>query len=158
MTRLHVSDPPIQGFGSTWDGLPVARDKPYGVSILVWRDRGDREWLMLHRKHHGPDYAGDWAWTPPSGARLPDETVLECAERELREETGLSLRLVPTRLGSPEWHAYVARASPEVQVELDAEHDRYEWVSLEEAAARCLPAFVGQSFRTAEAWLESSLS
>ena len=59
---------------TTWDGLPVAREKPYGASILVWRRAGaGREWLVLHRAHHGRDYAGDWGWTPPAGARLPGE-------------------------------------------------------------------------------------
>jgi hypothetical protein len=48
---------------STWDGLPVAADPPYGASVLVGRRDagGEREWLLLHRAHGGPDYAGDWA-------------------------------------------------------------------------------------------------
>ena len=48
---------------STWDGLPVAADPPYGASVLVWRRDagGERQWLLLHRAHGGPDYAGDWA-------------------------------------------------------------------------------------------------
>jgi 8-oxo-dGTP pyrophosphatase MutT (NUDIX family) len=139
---------------TTWDGLPVARERPYGVSILVWRRaRGGREWLVLHRAHHGPDYAGDWAWTPPAGARLPGETALACAARELREETGLSLPLAETGLGSDEWLLFAAEAPPDAQIRLDDEHDRYEWLSLENAAARCFPPLVGESFRAVAASL-----
>jgi hypothetical protein len=38
-------------------------------------------------------------------------------------------------------------------VRLDDEHDRYEWLSLEQAAARCLPVLVGESFRRVAASL-----
>jgi 8-oxo-dGTP pyrophosphatase MutT (NUDIX family) len=87
---------------------------------------------------------------------LPGEDVSSCVERELREETGLTLHCVATGFGSEEWLQYVAEAPPDAEVRLDTEHDRFEWVRLEEAAARCTPAFVGQSFRAAAAWLESS--
>src|SRR4051794_15449608 len=146
-----MDEPKIE---TTWDGLPVAREKPYGASILVWRrGRGGREWLVLHRAHQGPAYAGEWAWTPPAGARLPREAVHACAERELHEETGLSLPLSETGLGSDEWLLFAAGAPSEVQIRLDDEHDRYEWLSLEDAAARCFPPLVGQSFRTVAASL-----
>ncbi len=85
----------------TWDGDVVARERPYGASVLVWRKpEGARQWLILHRKHHGADYEGEWAWTPPSGARRPGEPLDRCAQRELCEETGLTLRLERTELGS----------------------------------------------------------
>ena len=77
----------------TYDGLPIAQDPPHGAAIIVRRPApdapGGREYLVLHRAHHGPDYAGDWAWTPPSGSRQPGEPVLGAALRELAEETGL---------------------------------------------------------------------
>ncbi|MFL5936546.1 MAG: NUDIX domain-containing protein [Gaiellaceae bacterium] len=139
---------------TTWDGLPVAREKPYGASILVWRRARDgRRWLVLHRGRPGVDDAGDWAWTPPAGARLPGEAVLACAERELREETGLSLPLTETGLGGDDWPLFAAEAPPDAEVRLDDEHDRYEWLSLEDAAARCFPAFVGESFSAVAASL-----
>jgi 8-oxo-dGTP pyrophosphatase MutT (NUDIX family) len=139
---------------TTWDGLPVARDEPYGASILVWR-RGPAgpEWLVLHRKHHGPDYGGDWAWTPPAGARLPGEEPSACAQRELSEETGLTLPIVETTLGGGEWIFFTAEAPRDADITLDDEHDRYEWLSLEQAAARCLPVLVGESFRRVAASL-----
>lgn len=130
---------------TTWDGLPVAADNPRGCTIVVWRQAANaREFLILHRRHAGPaDYEGDWAWTPPSGARHPGEDVAEAASRELREETGLELRCAPAELGSDEWAVYVAEAPADAQVRLDAEHDRFAWVTEKEAAERCLPATVG---------------
>ena len=133
---------------TTWDGRPVSADPPHGVSIVVYR-RADAgyEFLLLHRAHHGPDYEGDWAWTPPSGARLPGEPLDACAARELREETGLSLTPQPTDLGSPEWAVYLAEVEQDAPVTLDAEHDRYEWVTFDDALQRCRPAVVAGALR-----------
>src|SRR6266542_2869142 len=111
----------------TWDGLPVAPEKPFASCVVVWRDgtRG-REYLLLHRHHEGPEYEGDWAWTPPSGARQPRETPDEVA-------------------------LYVARAPSDAQIVLDVEHDRFEWLPRDEAVGRCLPARVGACITRAAA-------
>jgi 8-oxo-dGTP pyrophosphatase MutT (NUDIX family) len=131
---------------TTWDGLPVSREPPYGVAVLVWRDTPNGvEWLLLHRHHHGADFEGDWAWTPPAGARLPGEPLAECARRELHEEAGFDLELVATDCGTPDWPIFLAQSRGETVV-LSAEHDRFVWVSTDEAAARCLPTAVGDSF------------
>lgn len=135
---------------TTWDGRPVSPEPPHGVSIVVYRRAGAEdgyEFLLLHRAHCGPDYEGDWAWTPPSGARLPGEPLPACAARELHEETGLSLTPRPTDLGSPEWAIYLAEVDAGAAITLDAEHDRFEWVSLDEALQRCRPAVVADALR-----------
>jgi 8-oxo-dGTP pyrophosphatase MutT (NUDIX family) len=125
---------------TTWDGLPISPEPPYGCAIVVFRRAGNgREVLMLHRAHHGSEYEGDWAWTPPSGSRLPGEAPEECARRELREETGLALALHATDCGTPEWLAYWAEAPQDAVVTLDAEHDRFAWLPAEEALRRCAP-------------------
>jgi 8-oxo-dGTP pyrophosphatase MutT (NUDIX family) len=139
----------------TWDGLPVVDASPYVSCVVVWRARdGSREFLVLHRAHEGPDSVGDWAWTPPSGARMPGETPDQAAKRELREETGLALAIAP-RAGTPSQDValYVAEAPTDAQVMLDAEHDTFLWLPVEEAVKKCLPAQVGICVASAAASL-----
>ena len=39
-------------------------------------ESGRDEFLLLHRvAPGGPDYEGEWAWTPPAGARQPREDL-----------------------------------------------------------------------------------
>lgn len=62
---------------ATWDGLPVSAAQPHGCMVVVWQWRERQSYLLLlHRAHHGPTHEGDWAWTPPSGARLPGDAVI----------------------------------------------------------------------------------
>jgi 8-oxo-(d)GTP phosphatase len=52
---------------------------------IVWRNRGEsagREVLVVHRPHYD-----DWSF--PKGKHEVDETDLQCALREVEEETGL---------------------------------------------------------------------
>ena len=145
---------------TTWDGLPVAPEPPFAASIVVWREGADgREFLVLHRlAPGGADYEGEWAWTPPAGARLPGEEPDEAARRELYEETGLALELVPAPAASvtEEVALYVAQAAPGDEIRLDAEHDRFEWLALEAALERCLPPVVAQGLANAAAWLDAA--
>lgn len=139
---------------TTWDGRPVGAEPPFGATVVVWRPAANgREWLVLHRAHHGRAYEGDWAWTPPSGARYPGEPIDECARRELLEETGFTLRLEPVRLEG-EWAIFTAEAPMDADVTVDAEHDAFSWLSFEEACARCLPAVVADTIRTVADRLE----
>jgi RimJ/RimL family protein N-acetyltransferase len=139
----------------TWDGLPVAQDTPHGAQVVVRRRRqqggGQAEYLILHRARRGPDYTGDWAWTPPSGARLPGEPVLAGALRELAEETGISTaELLRADLSGP-WAAFTAELPPRSSVRLDAEHDAFAWLPADEAERRCQPEQVAATFRRAAA-------
>jgi NUDIX domain len=137
---VRSEDNPVHSMTSTWDGQPISREPPFGASVVVYRQvEGSVELLMLHRAHHGPDYEGDWAWTTPSGSRLPGEPIETCAQRELAEETGLSLPIELTECGTANWHLFVAEAPPDARVVLDAEHDRYAWASCQDALARCRP-------------------
>ena len=135
----------------TWDGLPVAREQPFACCVVTWRVglEGVREYLVLHRAHFGPEFAGDWAWTPPSGARQPGEEPPAAAARELREEIGLELAFAEVTSPNPDIALYVAQAPVGAEVVLDAEHDSFRWLPLEEAAALCLPATVAEGLRAA---------
>jgi 8-oxo-dGTP pyrophosphatase MutT (NUDIX family) len=132
---------------TTWDGQPIANEPPYGATVVVYRAAPHGpEFLLLHRSHHGPDFEGDWAWTPPAGARLPGESIESCARRELLEEAGLTASIALTGHGSSDWAVFQAQLPDAARVVLgDSEHDRFEWVGLDEVRRRCLPAFVAEA-------------
>lgn len=139
--------PDSPGISRTWDGLEIAADEPVGSSVVVRRGvaPGLVEVLLLHRAHHGPQYAGDWAWTVPAGCRHPGEAVYSGALRELAEEAGLT-GLAPWAVDlSGRWALFAVDVPPETPVDLvDPEHDRYEWLPAPHAMARVLPAVVSE--------------
>jgi 8-oxo-dGTP pyrophosphatase MutT (NUDIX family) len=140
----------------TWDGKPVAADPPFGATVIVYRVTPfGTEFLILHRAHAGPDFEGDWAWTPPAGARYPSESLEDCAHRELGEETGLSGALRRLDSGPAEWAIFLVEVSDSSEVVLhDTEHDRFDWVSLSDAAARCRPERAAIGFALASRVLD----
>ena len=129
-------------------------DTSSGVAVVVWRRRAELEVLLLHRSLFGEDFNGDWAWTTPGGGREPDEPPAVTAARELSEETGLTLACRPVRSAVAEAQreievdVFVAEAAADADVRLSDEHDRYEWVRLDDLE-RCLPSWVGQMYREA---------
>jgi 8-oxo-dGTP pyrophosphatase MutT (NUDIX family) len=135
---------------TTYDGLPVSREPPHGASVVVRSPSPDGwRYLVLHRSHNGPDFEGDWAWTPPAGARFPGEDIAACATRELEEETGVRGSPVPLSVDGTDWAVFGLEVPWGTAVSIDGEHDRYEWLALEEACGRCLPLVVAQSLRLA---------
>lgn len=59
----------------------------YAAGIICWREnKGALEVLLVHRPKYGD-------WTFPKGKQDPDEYLPETAVREMREETGISLKL-----------------------------------------------------------------
>jgi 8-oxo-dGTP pyrophosphatase MutT (NUDIX family) len=141
-----MSEPPDQ----TWDVHPISSTPPYGAMIVVYRGSGARRvFLLLHRKHQGPDYEGPWAWGPPSGARYPEEDIDRCAERELLEETGLEGKPRPLQGSGEDWPTYVLEAAHDTQPRLSEEHDRWCWVTAEKAISRIEPQVVRDAFRNA---------
>ena len=59
----------------------------FAAGAVCWRDtHGDLEVLLVHR----PKY-DDWSW--PKGKVDAGETLPECAVREVREETGYTIKL-----------------------------------------------------------------
>jgi len=131
---------------TSWDGLSIAPDWPNGATIVVRRTDGDM--LLLHRAHHGPDFDGDWAWTPPAGCRRPGEPILAGALREMAEEAGLDgIEITPIDL-SVRWALFTAEVSQDTAVTLvDVEHDQFQWVRPAEAIAMCKPNAVSSCVR-----------
>jgi 8-oxo-dGTP pyrophosphatase MutT (NUDIX family) len=136
---------------TTWDGEPIARDRPHGAMIVV-ASQAPEGWryVLLHRAHHGPDWDGDWAWTPPSGSRKPGEDVTACAIRELQEETGLHGSPRPVITGDVGWAVFALEIPWGTAVRADGtEHDRLEWVTYAEVCRRCRPAAIIEGFTAA---------
>jgi 8-oxo-dGTP pyrophosphatase MutT (NUDIX family) len=131
----------------TRDGLDVSSERPHGVMVVVYRDTDSgTEVLLLHRA--GLPNSGDWAWTPPSGARFPGEELAACSERELREETGIVANVMPVLVDEVEWALFAARIGPGLNLRLNEEHDELEWVPANEAIERCRPAVVRNGLST----------
>jgi ADP-ribose pyrophosphatase YjhB (NUDIX family) len=61
-----------------------------GVGAVIWRD----EKVLLIRQDKYPDLPKDF-WTLPGGAQKLGETVEEALHREIREETGLKVKIGP---------------------------------------------------------------
>lgn len=141
----------------TYDGLPIAPDRPFGAAIIVRRPAADgardADYLVLHRALHGPDYAGDWAWTPPSGSRQPGEAVLGAALRELAEEASIVAAETDVRVLdlSGRWVHFGLDVPAGATARVDPEHDRLDWLPLDEAIARCQPTTVADGPRLAAA-------
>jgi len=136
----------------TWDGVPIAEEVPHGAAVTVRRQSTyGREYLILHRAHHGPDFAGDWAWTPPTGARQPGEPILDGALRELEEEAGITgVDIWPVDL-SGDWARFCVDVPPDTAVNLmDVEHDSFAWVSAADAIRRCTPELIGAVIERAD--------
>src|SRR5208337_3730349 len=69
----------------------ISPDQPVRIVAasggLIWRQAtGGRELIIIHRRRHGD-------WTLPKGKVEPGESWLQCAIREVREETGYKVKV-----------------------------------------------------------------
>lgn len=143
-----------RGEFKTSDGFDVSSERPHGAMVVVFRNTDSKtEVLLLHRA--GMPDSGDWAWTPPSGARFPGEELTACSERELREETGIVANIIPVLVNDVDWALYAARVEPGQTVFLNDEHDGFDWVSADDAIKRCLPEVVLTGISTVLAAIEN---
>jgi 8-oxo-dGTP pyrophosphatase MutT (NUDIX family) len=125
----------------------ATRDWPYHVSCggAVYREvNGIRRYVLLYRAPR--DENGRETWHLPKGTLQRDETLEQCALREIREESGVEA-VVEGYLGSIHncWtdvrgrfidkttHYFLCRCAGEAPAGMDDEHDRVDWGLAEEA-------------------------
>ncbi|NMP24216.1 NUDIX domain-containing protein [Sulfobacillus harzensis] len=142
----------------TWDGKAISPDPPFGATVVVFRRQPALSILLLHRAHHGAEYEGDWAWTPPAGARQPGEAVADAAERELYEEAGLRVPITACAASATEWAVFLAEVGDREMIRLiDPEHDRFAWVSPGEALRRVAPEVARETLAKALACIDATM-
>jgi 8-oxo-dGTP pyrophosphatase MutT (NUDIX family) len=120
------------------------------LAIVVVASQAPDGWRFLLL--HPSDVVGDdvdWAWVPPGGRREPEEDPATCAARELEEETGIRGRPHPVKAEDSEIAVFWQVVPWPTTVRLSFEHDRFEWLPLDEARIRCRPAIAAESFQRA---------
>ncbi|MFZ2540662.1 MAG: dihydroneopterin triphosphate diphosphatase [Gallionella sp.] len=124
--------------------------QPVSVLVVIYTASGDV--LLLERADH-PGY-----WQSVTGSREADETLVETALREVREETGLDARHFPFSDWQsqnvyeiyPQWryrypsdithnteHVFGLQLPQAVDIQLEArEHLNYQWLAWQDAAEK----------------------
>lgn len=61
-----------------------------GVGVIVLREHNSIPQVLIIKRGKPPEYG---SWTVPGGTLKLGETIVECARREVLEETGLHLSM-----------------------------------------------------------------
>lgn len=118
--------------------LPV---KSLGVSAFLLKSDGSQTKVLLLRRT-GKHLNGQWCQI--AGGIEAGETAWQTALREVREETGITLSEIwsadvleqfyePERECINVLPVFVSKVPEGTEVELNHEHDAFEWVSFDEA-------------------------
>jgi len=112
------------------------------VHIAAWvESEGEYKYLALKRAKTNPLYPS--IWQAVTGTIEENETAIECALREVEEETGLAAKeiwTIPFVAVFFDPYKNAINASPvfgvlvdyRPQVQISNEHEAYQWLSLEE--------------------------
>ena len=141
----------------------IFRSRRGGDATVTDRDAGFEIEILLLRRSPGRILPGLWQCV--SGSLEPDETPVEGALRELREETGFGAGQIAAffdldqvnQFHEPSVRAiltsavFAVRVAPEIDPILSHEHDAMRWVTPPEALNRAVwPAYRESIHRIAE--------
>ena len=122
------------------DNAPVANSIKPAAAVVILNSK--RELLMLHRKDNKK-------WTMPGGTLEFGESMTECALREVKEESGLDVKIKDIIGTYTDPNIRVSYSDGEVRqeftivyygeavnydVSLDDESSQYQWVPLDEVS------------------------
>lgn len=138
----QVEDALVQTFSEVFDADVLPSPEPMRtISVSAVRiEKGRPELLLLQRTEERGGF-----WQPVTGRVEGEERPIEAARRELLEETGLPLEVVPLgyehsfALGEElpprlvHETAFFARWPQGAEVQRSAEHRAHAWVGLDEA-------------------------
>ena len=141
--------------------MPVERS----AGVVIFKNALDgRKYLILHSRRSPGSKRPDF-WDFPKGLLEKGETGLEAAKREVKEETGLEIKNVlpdfkETASYFTKWSgktipkfAAMFLAEMEAPVTLSIEHDRYEWLSYEDARKRLTNSAMKKLLQKADEFL-----
>ena len=104
------------------------------LATICYVDNG-KDWLMLHRNKKVNDvHAGKWIGV--GGKLEPGETPEDCAIREVKEETGLTVKKLelkgiitfPEFTPDNDWYTYVFKVTDFEGDLIDCQEGTLEWV------------------------------
>lgn len=105
-----------------------------GAGIIFRKINGTREILLIQRdkKDHWPLF-----WEYPRGKCKNNEKIKECAKREIKEETGLNVKIIKfidefvyqsEKKKSTQFN-FLCLVDSNSEVKLSFEHQDYKWIS-----------------------------
>ncbi len=89
----------------------------------------DGQKLLLLRRAGKCSHTGKWCM--PGGKAKEDETPLETAERECKEEIGSVKGSKFAKSDEDDFTAFLYKIDKPFGIKLSSEHDKHQWVSLE---------------------------
>ncbi|PTX58341.1 8-oxo-dGTP diphosphatase [Melghirimyces profundicolus] len=129
--------------------------KPYKIAAKAIIFDEDR--VLVLRKSKAERSAKDThGWDFPGGGLEPSEPLMEALYREVKEETGLQIKVVgPAYIYDDiqdEKHLIIIKfacQNPTGKLRLSAEHDSYHWIGIRELDTAPFPEWMKEEIRRA---------